>query len=107
MLYGTGGVTIGNNVRIATNTIIVASMHKFERIDIPIYLQGHEARGIVIGNDVWIGAGCRILDGVTIGDGSILAAGAVINKDTPPYVIVGGVPARIIRERRKVDVPCF
>ncbi len=100
LIYGTGGVTIGNDVRIATNTIIVASMHKFERTDISIIKQGYEAKGILIGNDIWIGAGCRILDGVTIGDGAILAAGAVVTKDVPAYSIVGGVPAKLIRERK-------
>jgi len=52
-----------------------------------------------VGNDVWIGAGSIVLDGVSIGDGAIIAAGAVVNKDVPPYAIVGGVPARIIRYR--------
>lgn len=54
---------------------------------------------IAIGNDVWIGARAIVLDGVTIGDGAIVAAGAVVTKDVPPYAIVGGVPARIIRYR--------
>ena len=52
-----------------------------------------------IGNDVWIGARALILDGVTIGDGAIVAAGAVVTKDVPPYAIVGGVPAKLIRTR--------
>jgi chloramphenicol O-acetyltransferase type B len=52
-----------------------------------------------IGNDVWIGAGSIVLDGVTIGDGAIIAAGAVVNKDVPPYAIVGGVPAKFIKYR--------
>ena len=56
-----------------------------------------------VGNDVWIGAGSIILDGVSIGDGAIIAAGAVVNKDVPPYAIVGGVPARIIRYRFDED----
>ncbi|HEU4708702.1 MAG TPA: CatB-related O-acetyltransferase, partial [Methylophilaceae bacterium] len=52
---------------------------------------------VTVGNDVWIGAGSIVLDGVRIGDGAIIAAGAVVNKDVPPYAIVGGVPARLIR----------
>lgn len=52
-----------------------------------------------IGSDVWIGIGCTVLSGVTIGDGAIIAAGAVVTKDVPPYAIVGGVPAKIIRYR--------
>ncbi len=54
---------------------------------------------VVIGNDVWIGYGCSLMEGVTVGDGAIVAAGAVVNKDVAPYAIVGGVPARIIRYR--------
>lgn len=56
-----------------------------------------------VGNDVWIGAGCIILDGMTIGDGAIIAAGAVVTKDVPPYAIVGGVPAKIIRYRFDIN----
>lgn len=54
---------------------------------------------IIIGNDVWIGANVSIMDGITIGDGAIVAANAVVNKDVPPYTIVGGVPAKPIKKR--------
>ena len=53
----------------------------------------------VIGNDVWIGSGAQVTQGVTIGDGAVVAAGAVVNKPVPPYVIVGGIPARILKKR--------
>lgn len=58
-----------------------------------------EFRPVIIGNDVWIGARAMIMDGVTVGDGAVIAAGAVVTKDVPPYAIVGGVPARIIKYR--------
>lgn len=61
--------------------------------------QIEELPRVKVGNDVWIGAGSIVLDGISIGDGAIIAAGAVVNKDVPPYAIVGGVPARIIRYR--------
>ena len=62
-----------------------------------------EERPVVIGNDVWIGDRVIILPGVHVGDGSILAAGAVVTKDVPPYAIVGGVPAKLIRMRKNDD----
>lgn len=58
----------------------------------------------IIGHDVWIGSRVTILGGVTIGTGAIIAAGAVVNKDVPPYTIVGGVPAKIIRTRFSEDI---
>jgi len=61
--------------------------------------QEEELQRTVVGNDVWIGVGCIVLDGLTIGDGAVLAAGAVVTRDVPPYAIVGGVPARVIRYR--------
>lgn len=61
-------------------------------------------RKTVIGNDVWIGFGAIIISGVTIGDGSVIAAGAVVTKDVPPYAIVGGVPARVLKMRFSVEV---
>jgi len=99
VLYGTGHLVIGNFVRIAAHTVIVAAMHKFDRRDVPIWEQGSEAKGITIEDDVWIGTGARILDGVRIGTGAIVAAGAVVVRDVPPFTIVGGVPAKVIRER--------
>lgn len=63
------------------------------------YADNKQIYPVIIGNDVWIGDSVKILSGVTIGDGSIIAAGAVVTKDVPPYSIVGGVPARIIKYR--------
>lgn len=60
---GQGGVKIGNYVRIATHTVIVAAQHLFQRLDVPICHQGGESKGIIIEDDVWIGANCTILDG--------------------------------------------
>lgn len=59
----------------------------------------HEHKLVVIGNDVWIGARATLLDGVAIGNGAVVGAGAVVTKDVPPYAVVGGVPARVIRYR--------
>lgn len=105
LVYGTGGVRIGNCVRIATHTVIVASMHRFQSPDIPIKEQGVEAQGIVIGDDVWIGAGVTILDGVEIGQGSVIAAGAVVNRSVEPFSVMAGVPARLLKRRGSAVIP--
>ena len=99
VLYGTGGLVIGNFVRIAAHSVIVAAMHNFHRTDIPIHQQGSTAKGIIIDDDVWVGAGVTILDGVRIGTGSILAAGTVVVRDVEPFTIVGGIPARALKSR--------
>lgn len=99
IVYGHGGVDIGRHVRIATHVVIVASNHRFDLPDTPIKDQGISARGIVIEDDVWIGAGATVLDGVRIGTGAVIAAGAVVSRDVPARAVVGGVPARVIQMR--------
>jgi acetyltransferase-like isoleucine patch superfamily enzyme len=99
-IYGGGGLTIGNDVMIASNVVVVPAGHNFERVDIPIRKQGSLMKGIVIEDDVWIGCGCRILDGVKIGKGSVIGAGSVVNKNIEEYSVVVGVPGKIIRKRQ-------
>lgn len=75
------------------------SFVKEQRIEEFRYIDKGENVSVIIGNDVWIAADCRILEGVTIGDGAAILAGAVVTEDVPPYAIVGGVPAKIIKYR--------
>nr|WP_328813646.1 DapH/DapD/GlmU-related protein [Rhodococcus sp. NBC_00297] len=70
--------------------------HKFERRDLPIREQGETRQCVDIGDDVWVGSNVTILAGVKVGNGAIVAAGAVVNKDVAPFTIVGGVPAKQI-----------
>lgn len=94
------GASIGNHVMIAPNVSILSRTHHFEDTSTPMILQGaSEVNRPVIGNDVWIGRSAVIMPGVTIGDGCIVGAGAVVVKDIDPYSIVGGVPAKLIRKR--------
>jgi carbonic anhydrase/acetyltransferase-like protein (isoleucine patch superfamily) len=101
ILYGHGGLRLGNYVRIAAHTVIIPANHSFEDLDVPIYRQPNTKKGIAIGSDVWIAAGVRILDGVHIGDGAVIGAGAVVTHDVPAYGIAVGVPAKTIKSRRE------
>jgi len=102
MLYGQGGLTIGNDVRIATHVIIIPANHGFDNRERPIRMQPETSKGITIGDDVWLGAGAKVLDGVTVATGCVIGAGAVVTKSTEPYGIYAGVPARKIGERGAV-----
>lgn len=78
--------------------------HVFDRTDVCMRLQGPTPyQRLTIGNDVWIGRRVMVMPGVRIGDGAIVAAGAVVTKDVPDYAIVGGVPAKVIRFREPGD----
>ncbi|HLI94188.1 MAG TPA: acyltransferase [Puia sp.] len=100
VIYGHGeGTLIGNDVLIAGHCLIIPANHVFGDVSLPINQQGVSSKGIVIEDNVWIGSGCRILDGVRIGKGAIIAAGSVVNRDVPANTIVGGIPAKPIRTR--------
>lgn len=95
-----GQVTIGNNVMMGPNVTVWTRNHIFSRTDIPMIEQGLSPQEpVTICDDVWIGSHVIILPGVTIGCGSIIAAGAVVTKDVPEYAIVGGNPAKVIKIR--------
>ncbi len=101
-----GPLSIGNDVMMAPNVSIYTQNHETENIYRPMRLQTAEKKKVTIGNDVWIGANAIILPGVTVGDGAIIAAGAVVTKDVPEFAVVGGNPAKIIKTRtQKEGVP--
>lgn len=94
-----GSISIGNYVHTGTNVVMLGFNHGFYTRELPTKEQDYMDAPIVIGDDVWIGTGAIILAGVNIGKGAIVAAGAVVNKDVPPFAIVGGVPAKVLKER--------
>lgn len=97
-----GKVIIGNDVMMGPEVVVYTTRHNFDRCDISMIEQGmKEPLPVTIGNDVWIGRRVIILPGVTIGDGCVIGAGAVVANDIPPYSVVGGVPARIIKRRKQ------
>lgn len=93
VFQGNGGLIIGDSTLIAANVNIFTANHNFNRLDAKIQAQGESRRGVRIGNNVWIGAGCTILDGVEIGDGAVIAAGSVVHRSVLQNSIVAGVPA--------------
>lgn len=99
LLYGQGNLKIGNCVRIAAQCVIIPSCHNYSSKEIPITDQGLTNRGITIEDDVWIGCGVRILDGVIIRTGCIIGAGSVVTKSTIPYGVYVGVPAKLMKKR--------
>lgn len=103
VMRGQGGIRIGNDVYTGPMVQIVAVNHVYQDPARPIREQGITARGIVIEDDVWIGAGATVVDGVTIGKGSIIGAGSVVTSDIPPYSIAVGTPAKPIKDRRQVS----
>lgn len=98
MITGQGGVRIGHRTLIGYGARIISSNHHVPS-DRPIFGAGHDHAAVVIGDDVWIGAGATILPGTTIGNHAIVAAGAVVTKDIPQGGVAAGVPARLIRSR--------
>lgn len=94
-----GGVEIGDRTLIGYRAQIISANHKIPDNRAQIFGSGHEKAKVTIGKDVWIGGNSMILPGVTIGDGAVVAGGSVVNKDVAPFTIVGGIPARVIKER--------
>jgi acetyltransferase-like isoleucine patch superfamily enzyme len=100
-LYSGSGIRFGNYVMVGPNVSVVPANHAFARRDAPMRVQGFAPSkgGVVVADDVWIGAGAVLLDGARIGKGAVIAAGAVVDGEVPPYEIWGGVPAAFLKKR--------
>ncbi|MBL0356224.1 MAG: acyltransferase [Chitinophagaceae bacterium] len=96
-----GKVKIGNYVMVAPNCMLTGGNHNYGDTEKYIMQQGSTSNGIIIGDDVWIGANTTILDGVEIGRGAIVGANSIVTKTVPAYAIVFGNPAEIVRWRKK------
>lgn len=92
-------ITIGENCLISYNFFCRTDSHIYHSKDTCINVQGYIEKSIVIGDDVWIGYDVKIMPGVTIADGSVIGAGSVVTKDTEPYSVYAGVPAKKISSR--------
>ncbi len=99
ILGGGGGITLGRNVILGASVDLLAENHRFDSTDAPINQQGVIRKGIVIEDDCWIGNKAVILDGVTIGRGSVIGAASVVTRDVPAHSVAAGNPARLLRSR--------
>jgi acetyltransferase-like isoleucine patch superfamily enzyme len=97
-----GKVKIGSCVMVGPNGMIMGGNHGFNDLDIPMMDQPCTSNGIIIEDDVWIGAGSIILDGVRIGKGSVIGAGTIVTKEVPSYSIVVGNPGKIMKTRKDI-----
>lgn len=97
---GNGNISIGDNVLIAAQCVLVSANHRFDNLETPLWFQGETRAPIFIEDNCWLGAGVKVLAGVTIGHDSVIGAGAVVTKDIPPYSVAVGVPAKVLYDRR-------
>jgi acetyltransferase-like isoleucine patch superfamily enzyme len=97
VIMGHGGTVIGNHVILAPRVSILPVNHNYDDRAHPVRDQGITATGIIIEDDVWVGAHAIILDGVRIGRGSVVGAGSVVTRDVPAYSLVAGTPAKVVR----------
>ena len=98
-IYGSGGVEIGRDSLLADHVRVMAGNHVYKDASKLIRLQGGYAKKTTIGRDVWLGSSAIVLGGVTVGDGAVVGAGAVVSRDIPSYSIAVGVPAKVIGKR--------
>lgn len=99
VLLGNGGIRIGDDVRIAAHVVMASFEHGFDAVDVPIRRQAIIRKPIVVEDDVWIGAGAKILGGAHISKGCVIGANAVVKGRTVPYGVYAGAPARLIKMR--------
>ncbi len=96
---GRGGLTIGGESLIGFDAVLLTWGHRFDDPNTPVHLQGFAPEPISVGARVWIGARAFVVPGTTIGDEAIVGTMALVTKDVPPKVVVGGIPAKVIRDR--------
>jgi acetyltransferase-like isoleucine patch superfamily enzyme len=105
VIVSMSGVKVGEAVLTAGNCYISAGLYKFDDLEAPVMDQTVYSKGpVVIGKNSWFGTGVIILDGVTIGEGVVVGAASMVNKDLPDFVIAVGIPAKVVRERGTITV---
>jgi acetyltransferase-like isoleucine patch superfamily enzyme len=104
-VFSGSSVTVGAHALFAAQVYLVGGGHEFEARDAAVIEQPRTSRGIVLGDNVWLGAGAKVLDGLRIGSHVVVGAGAVVTADLPEGAIAAGVPARVVRLRTEPEPP--
>ncbi|MDZ7262166.1 MAG: acyltransferase [candidate division KSB1 bacterium] len=102
-IFSASSIRVGKNCLVAAYCYLVGGTHHFDRTDVPILFQERESRGIVIGDNCWLGAHAAIFDGITVGKECVIGAGAIVNTDIPDWAIAVGIPARVVKDRRQLS----
>lgn len=95
MMDGSARIRVGDHVALGPRVRVLSAGHDYRELDLP-----DTSASVEIGNHVWVGAGSTILPGVTIGEGAVVAAASVVTRDVPPYTVVAGCPARVLKQRK-------
>jgi acetyltransferase-like isoleucine patch superfamily enzyme len=98
-IFSGSSVTVGRHGLFAAYTYLVGGGHEFERTDLAVLEQPRSSKGIAVGDNVWLGAGAKVLDGVRLGNDVVVGAGAVVTSDLPDGAVAVGIPARVVRQR--------
>jgi len=104
-IFSGSSVRVGRHGLFAAYTYLVGGGHDFDRVGVPVLDQGRTSRGIVLGENVWLGTGTKVLDGVTIGRDVVVGANAVVTEDLPDGAVAVGIPARVLRRKGEVEIP--
>ena len=99
-IFSAKSVRVGKGALVGAYSYLIGGGHNYEDVDTLIIEQGRIAKGITLEDNIWIGAGVKILDGLIIGESAIIGTGAVVTDNVPEFAIMGGVPAKFIRDRR-------
>ena len=104
-IFSGSQVTVGRHGLFAAYTYLVGGGHEFEQAGVPVIEQERRSKGITVGENVWLGAGAKVMDGVRIADHVVVGAGAVVTEDLPAGAVAVGVPARVVRTREAAPAP--
>jgi acetyltransferase-like isoleucine patch superfamily enzyme len=98
-IFSGSSVRVGRHGLFAAYAYLVGGGHEFDRVDVPVIEQARASKGIVLGDNVWLGTGAKVLDGVTLGSNVVVGANAVVAENLPDGVVAAGIPARVLRSR--------